>query len=482
MPPKKTKKKPSKKMTETFTLKQAIDQINSLANAPNSRRNWTDALATLVHYVEEPTNPHITDMTKAEMADKYADVNIVPIISDFDNVTDIVQNKIRSSRSGEIIAIDTKKQYFLAVVRLTQKDSPFQLDKELSKKYNEKVKEFDGLSNKARNTNEPKMGLAENPDFTWETAQREYDEYITTKAFTATDKGKKDLRIAVLAGLYLLQRPRRVQDFALLQYYSKPPTEREATNRNIVYKDDDKLMFSLDVFKTRYRVSGQATEKKELLPRYVKEVNPRLASLITDYIKKNNIRDMSKLTTAEKRANKQFFVFHLEDNPDMGYSENTFSKVVSNAFKTVFKKRKGLTVNSMRHLFNTWIAQNISEFNDNKLQEIAIDVGDTPRNLPTNLRYRIANQDVAQLEKTEIEGLIHDNEYAKNVMMADKEDAASVGDVPNSDKLNQDVNEVVSPIRDTDESLESLYAQLGRAVYEMERIKMMINKKLSVNM
>jgi hypothetical protein len=109
----------------------------------------------------------------------------------------------------------------------------------------------------------------------------EYNNFVDTHAFTKTKKGLKDLRVATLIGFYILQRPRRL-DYRLLQYYSKKPSEEEFKDRNILYNDDGKLYVSLDVFKTRYRVSGGSTEKKELLPRYIKELNPKLASLLRD--------------------------------------------------------------------------------------------------------------------------------------------------------------------------------------------------------
>lgn len=486
MPPRK-KKTQAQKMTETFTLEDALNFLNSLANADASKRNWKDSLITLTNYYINGSDTAFQislSMTKAEVGEKYKDENIVPIIKDFDKVSNIIENEIKSKRTNENIAIDTKKQIYLAIVRVTQKGSAFQLDKEIRKKYENKVIEFDKLSNQARNKNEPKKGNLANPFFDWDTAQKEYDAYISSKAFTKTEKGKKDLRTAVLAGLYVLQRPRRVQDYALLQYFSKKPNEKESENRNIIYKEDDKLFFSIDVFKTRWRVSGQSKQKKELLPRYVKEVNSRLASLILDYIKKADIKDMSKLTTTEKRQNKNYYLFHLENTPDAGYSDNTFSKVVANAFKAVFDKRNGLTVNSMRHIFNTWIAENIQLFNDAKLQELAVDLGDSPRQMPTNLRYRIADQDAAELQKTEIEDVIlQTNEYNKN--MRYREEGASVGDIEaNYDNLNQDDNEVQSPApnNNNEKSLDELYRLLGKAVYEVETIKLLINKKLNNSM
>ena len=270
---------PPKKRTTIFTLKEGIDYINTLKNADNSKKNWIDALTTLVHYNEAKETAFNATTTKKEQAEQYADINIAPIINDFDKVVEIVETKILSSRSRTNIALDTQKQYYLAIVRLTQKGSILQLTKEIKGKYNDKLQDVEQLSNKLRNTNEPKRGNKENPDFLWTTAIKEYEDFFTTHSFTNTGKGRKDLRAAAVAGMYVCQRPRRVQDYALLQYYSKKPTDRENEGKNILYADGDKLFLSIDVFKTRWRVSGASTTKKELLPRYVKEVN----SILTPY-------------------------------------------------------------------------------------------------------------------------------------------------------------------------------------------------------
>lgn len=479
MPPKKTKKTTQQK-DMTFTLKEANEYINSLANAPSSKLNWTSALTTLIHYNED-TNPFNTELTKKELAEKYADINIVPLLNDFDKVVEIVETHIKSTRDGQPIKTDTIKQYYLAIVRLIQRGSPLSLSKEISGKYNNKVVEFDALSNKQRNKNEPKKANLEFPDFTWTVAQKEYNDYIDTKPFTNSQKGKKELRIACIVGLYILQRPRRVADYASLQFFGKKPTDKEQEGRNILYIDDGKMYVSIDKFKTRFRVSGASKQVKELLPTYVKEVNSRLADLLKKYIKLFDIKDMSKLTTQERRAKKEYYMFYQEGKTiEDGYDENTFSKVISNAFKAVFNGRKGLTVNTMRHIFNTWISDNITQFTDAQLQEIAVDVGDTPRNLPTNLRYRIANQENKDMEKTEIEGMIHDDDYARNLRMVDVGENASVGNVEQQDTPNDD-NEVISPVNiNNDESLDNLYKALGKAMMEVENIKLMISRKLKM--
>lgn len=466
------------KQNMAFTLKQAIEYINSLANAPASKRNWTDALSTLVYY-NEVENPYPTTLTKAEMAEQYADVNIAPLLINFDKVVEIVETQIKSSRDGKPIATDTIKQYYLAIWRCTQKGSPFQLPKQIKDKYNDKIKEFDKASNDARNLNKPKAGNLENPDFTWTVAQKEYDDFVSSHSFTNSQKGRKDLRIACIVGLYVLQRPRRVADYASLQFFSKKPSEKEADGRNILYIDDGKMYVSIDKFKTRFRVSGASKQAKELLPRYIKEVNAKLADLFKKYIKLFNIKDMSKLTSQERRDKKEHYIFYQEgQSTEDSYDDNTFSKVIANGFKAVFSGRKGITVNTMRHIFNTWISDNITQFTDAQLQEIAVDVGDTMKNLPTNLRYRIANQENVGMDKTQIEEMIHDDDYARNVMIAGAEENASVGNVE-QERMNIDDGEVVSPANvNNDESLDNLYMQLGKAIMEVERIKSIISKKI----
>ncbi len=477
MAPKRTSKR-----DKTFTLEQASKHFNSLPNAVNSIRNWVDALSTLVHY-NEAENPMDTQMTKAEMLEFYKNVNILPIINNIDSVVQIIDERIISSRNNQPIATDTKKQYYLSIVRLTQKKSPCQISKDIRNKYIEKLSEIESLSNAKRNLNKPIRGNLEHPDWTWTKAVEEYNNYIDTHAFTRTKKGMKELRTACLVGFYILQRPRRL-DYRILQYYSKKPSETDATDRNILYIDDGKMYVSLDVYKTRWRVQGQATEKKELLPRYIKEVNPKLASLLKDYIKKWEVKDISKLTPAEKRQKKEYYMFYKETGSyEEAYEDTTFSKYLSSCFKQVFNRSK-LSVNSIRHIFNTHIGENLNQFNDAQLQQIAIDVGDTPKNLPTNLRYRIQHQENAELDKTQIEGNVMENEFIRRMVEQQGEEGASVGH--NEDNVSVgDMEEVQSPspnmlidVSTNTELSMQLYQKLGEAHMQVKALEMLIQTKL----
>ena len=190
---------------------------------------------------------------------------------------------------------------------------------------------------------------------------------------------------------------------------------------------------------------------------------------------------MSKVTPAEKKAKKNFYVFYKETQTSAdAYDEGSFSKVISNCFKQVFK-RNGLSVNTFRHMFNTWIAMNINQFTDAQLQEISIDVGDTAKNLPTHLRYRIADQMNQGIEKTEIEGLILDYDFAREEIIAGMQQEGSTGQ-----PVNPDDDEVQSPAPKTPEPLQGitndtglneLYLRLGKTYIEMKQLELLIMLK-----
>lgn len=475
MPPK-TRNQP---ITD-FSLEDAHKHFDSLGNAANSKLNWKNAITTLVTYSESGQNTFETGRTKNELFDLYKNVNIVPLISDFDEVQDIVEHKLLSSVSKQPIAVDSKKQYYNAVIRLTQKRSKFQLNKETKEQYTQALKDTEADSNRKRNENRPKRALLEYPNFTWGDVETELKNYIDEQNFTNTAKGRKALRNAVIVGLYVIMRPRRALDYSILQYYGRKPTETEATGRNIFYKDGGKYYFSLDKFKTRMRLSGSAKEQKELLPRFIKEVNPYLASLMKDLITKWGIKDMSKLSKEERKKKTEYFIFHLEKgNQEQNYGSG-FSKYVASCSKAVFN-RNNVTPNIYRHLFNTYIADNLNMFNDNQLNDISIEVGDTPRSMASNLRYRHQQQNVAHIEKTQIEGLIRYQKDAADAMNVANEEEGSVGDVANNNENNEaDADEIQSPApaNQPDADIEVLYRKLGTAQIEVRTLELIIMRKL----
>jgi hypothetical protein len=483
----KKRKQNNNETSNTFTLEQAHNYINGLANAANSKLNWVNALTTLINYNQSSKNTYQTDMTKAELFNLYKDVDIVPLIHDYDKVSDIVDKKLLSSVSKQPLALDSIKQTYLAIIRLTQKKSPLQIDKKLREKYMDKLAEIESESNKQRNKNEPKRAVATYPDFAWFDAENEYKEYVTTHSFTNTIKGRKELRIACIVGLYVIMRPRRAEDYNSLQYFSKKPTETEAKDRNILYIEKGKMYFSIDKFKTRWRTQGASKEKKQQLPRYIKEVNSYLASLLKDYLKKWDIKDMSKLTSDEKKKGVNYYIFHLETGSQETKYDGGFSKLVSSCSEKVFNGRKNITPNTYRHLYNTYIADHLNEFNDNQLNEISLDVGDTPKAMASNLRYRHQNQNNKDVEKTQIEGIIRYKKDAIDAMNIANEDIASVGNIEEQhdadNKSVSDVDEIQSPAPanvSTDTEIQTLYTKLGEAVMQVKTIELLIQRKLGM--
>lgn len=485
MPPK-TRKQTTTETSNTFTLEQAHAYFDTLANAANSKGNWKAAMTTLINYNQSQKNTYQTEMTKAELFEKYKDVDIVPLINDYDKVEDIIDNQLLSSVSKQKLALDSIKQNYLAIIRLTQKKSPLQIDKKLREKYMDKLAEIESESNKKRGKNEPKRAVAVYPDFDWFQAESEYKDYITTHSFTNTVKGRKELRIACIVGLYIIQRPRRSEDYMLLQYFGRKPTETEAKDRNILYTEKGKMYLSLDVFKTRYRTQGASKERKQLLPRYITEVNPYLASLLKDYLKKWDIKDMSKLTSDEKKKGVNYYIFHLETGSQETNYGSGFSKVVSSSSEKVFNGRRNITPNTYRHLFNTYIADNLNEFNDNQLNAISLDVGDSPKNMASNLRYRHQNQQNKDIEKTTIEGIIRYKKDAIDAMNLANEDVGSVGDIQeqNETKSVSDVDEIQSPApinnMSADTEIQTLYTKLGEAHMNVKTIELLIQRKLGL--
>lgn len=400
----------------SFTLKKCLEIINDLPNPQSSKDIWKRALSNLAIFAS-PNPSDFEDSTTAEAAEQLADYDLGKLIRDFAQTVDVVENKTKNRKTGEDIAIETQSQMYKALSKLFGKGKgKFEVDSKLKKAYADKVKEFDAKGTDARDLNEPKAGVEEHPDITWNMLETTYNNYIETQPMTNTKTGNHRLRISTLLGFYVLQRPRRVQDYQLLQLYNKLPAQYPE-GKNILIMDKDKATIYLDKFKTRWVVRGTSKEKKVLMPRYEKELNPRLVSLLKDYIKRFEIKD------------KQYVFFPEGGSKNEPYADKSFGTAVKSALQQVMKRKKMGGVNSIRHWFNTYVGEHFNEYNDAKKKEIAIDVGDTPKNLPTNLRYAIANQANKDKSVTEIQGELGDRNRAREQADLEAEEEGSVGEV-----------------------------------------------------
>ena len=291
--------------------------------------------------------------------------------------------------------------------------------------------------------------------------EKEYDEWVSAQPFTNTEKGRRDLKYALVAGLYILHKPRRVADYSTLQVYSKLPNEKDRTYKNILFVEKDKMTFYINVFKTRWRVSGASKQKKELMPEYKKEVPSRLANLFKDYIKKAEIKDMSKRTLEEVRQKQQYYIFAeprkelgdaKKENEEIKKLDNMFSKTATLAFKNIFikengRRREGLSVNTFRHIWQTYRLEHFAEFTINQHKEWQIEAGDLPRNYPSADRYMIRKPENVGKSKTEIVGDLADKEYAKGLMDAGAEEEGSVVGAPQRERAMEQM-EVINEIEE----------------------------------
>lgn len=427
MPPRRRNQPAQPAEQMTFTLNAAKAYLDGTNYAPNSVLNWWNNLTNLFSYTLEDEDMRYLPIK--DLQELYGDEDILPLIKDYDKVEDIVENHVRSRRDGKEVALDTKKQIYYAVFSVLGRGSPIRDDvgKEIRDKYDAKVKDYDRLSNLNRNQNIAQRGNAAHPDLTWDVIKDEFKDFKTTANVSATGSGKKNLKSMVCAGLYVLHTPRRLEDYAYLQMYSKLPNAKEMEGKNILLVERGGMEFHIDRFKTRFKANKDGSKKKELLPRFVKKVDKSLESLLRDYITKFKIKDMTKRTADEKRAGKKYFVFNKEPENEEGYNADSFGGYMSKtAFPTVFKKRKGLSVNSFRHAWATDLAKNFNQYNAAQHKEFAIEQGDTPRELPTNIRYMIQEAENIGLAKSEIKEGLDDNEYARKLAEGEAEGAGSV--------------------------------------------------------
>jgi hypothetical protein len=479
---------------KTFTLEDAYKYFDTLPNAEKSKQIWKSQMTNLVVYAEGDDH---SPLTTKEFYEKHKAVDMTALIADYEKVIDIIENKIRSKTTDQPIALDTRRQYISGIVRLTQKSSPFKVAPTTRSLYISKERQYHGESNDRRDESEPTKGNLLNPDLTWTKMREDYDKWVAAQPFTNTDKGRKDLKTAIVVGLYVIHKPRRVADYASLQVYSKLPDKKDRETKNILHVEKDKMTLYVNVFKTRWTTRGGAKKRMELLGEYVKEVKPQLASLFKDYIKKADIKDMSKRTPAEVREKQQYYIFaeprtQLEDakkeDEAVKKIDNAFSKAAVLAFKAVFlkpdgTKREGVSVNTIRHAWNTWRMSHFKEFSIKQHRDWQVEVGDTPKQYPSADRYMIRNQDNVGLEMSEVVEAIQDKEYAEGLMKGDAEEQGSVmGGSAKEQRAEQ--MEVINEADESDAVVEPVGAltrigEIERQIWKLKKEKEELLRQLA---
>lgn len=475
-------------LSDTYTLKTAIDFIyNKLKNPDSTKKLYKRCLITFTRYAvdEKEELEEDEELNLDELLDIYGEIDLMPFLTDFERTKEVVESEIKNSNTGEDIAIDTKKMYYTAFMALlTNEEGRLSVGKEIEGQIKKRLEYWNVESNKKRSMNLPKDYAVEDPLFTFEVMVDEYNKFLATKSFSNTEQGKKDLRHAVVVGLYMLQRPRRVEDYWKLQFFSKEPTDAEQKDRNILWlkKVDGewKGRFYIDKFKIRRMVRNNKT--KEILPRYIKDIDNRLADLFATYIHHFKINDMSKLSAQEKRNKKEYYLFFPDGrDPSVPYpNAGGYGKVVVAGMRKVFNNRKGLSTNAFRHNHTDWISRNYKTYNDEQIKEIKIDVGDAK--LDTFLSYRFGDVNTLGMKAAEVVEIVKDQDYAKALMEAEAEEEGSVaGDIapPRLDDINQmdtideaDEAELVEVDVGGKENVNDVYAKLGEVEAKIVALKL----------
>lgn len=415
-----------------YTLQDAIDFINSTQFAQGTKDNYVRCLTVIATHIMEDVENYRT-MTTEQLADIHAPVDLYELFKNYDLTKNLIEKEIKT-KDGKDYAVDSLKAYFQAIgILLTPKpiyettpdgtrerikypaNDPkhMLLDTETVKKYNDIIQDYNKMSNEARKENKPKGIAVENPEITYNTIHMALEKFLTEQPFDNTPEGRKNLRAVAIVAFYTFHLPRRLEDAWLLQYYTELPdfekikkdqvVPKELEGKNILYipKEGD-AYFIFDKFKTRTRTVKH--KKKTVLLTYVKKINSRLLDLLKDYVKMFKIKDMANLTAREKRNNLECYVFHKESSINQEkYSKSSgFGEKLQSSSKLIFGNE--MSANDFRHLWSNWLVNHFNEFNDAQQDIFAEDVGDTAKNLPTNLRYRFQNQKNVGKSKTEIVG------------------------------------------------------------------------------
>lgn len=392
---------------KTYSFAKAIEFLNSLPNSQNSLDIWVRCLTMIGAYARDDREELLED-TVAQIQDVIKDDDILELLNDYEKTINIIDEEIKNKITGEDISGETRKQYYVAIETVSMKKG-VPLDKEVRAKYSERREVIEEENTGERDLNKPKRAIAKYPDLTWEQIEKEYDEYVSSHNMT-----KKYLRLMTLAGLYVVQRPRRLE-YRTLKYYEKMP-KKPVAGENFLVLNKNQATLVLDEFKTRWRVKKGSKERKQQLPTYTTNLKPRLASLFREYIKKWEVKNGGYIFYKEKLG---------QDQP---YEEKGMSKYMTSVFKQVFD-RDDMSINTFRHLWNTFVSEHFQEYNDAQIKQLALDVGDTDLNLPSHLRYRITNQANQNKSVTEIARNVIEQGDARRLAEEEGGSEGSVGDI-----------------------------------------------------
>jgi hypothetical protein len=221
---------------------------------------------------------------------------------------------------------NTKRTYLISICSVL---STIPTKKKLYKKYFDLLKEMN-INLKKKESENKINDVQEKNWITWENVKEKYNELLEEvngfKNSKEINENKyKILLKFIILSLYVLTKPRRNQDYALMNIIKKYNANDEA-NKN--YLDLTKKQFIFNVYKTA-KTKGEK----------IKDIPEELFENILIYLKYHPLLKNKKISN---NTNIPFLVYH---------SGETFNKTndITNILNKIFKKKIGTSM--LRHIY-----------------------------------------------------------------------------------------------------------------------------------
>lgn len=383
--------------------------------------------------------------------------NIKLLLNNFQALDKYIQEK-KKQGTTQPIKLKSKQSYYIALKAMA--DHLDFITPEAKAFYTKRQNEYNQLAsqNSGENTAPTRFGKKGLPPWS--------DVADLSKMF---ENGSKYGANHLLVALYTLIPPRR-GDYRTLVYLADTPKfepklpdrkrdtqvkDEKGNPYNFIYPKDGSYEMVLTQYKTNTRYGVYRT----LLPK-------ALGDIIKGYINKQRIGDGTVVfrTTTKPTTSGKF-------NP---VQPSSFPNKVSNAFAVKYTKHK-LTIGNLRHMF---ITSNVKgQMTTNQKEEIA-----------KKMAHSIGMQDRYRQHRT-LEDFDSDDEGDDEVHQptpqeepepsTTTEDTTTTNETENTEDTSEPIIVEQQASQSDEESLESLYARLGKAVMEVDALKVLIRARLS---
>ena len=271
--------------------------------------------------------------------------DIIPMLNDYKGVDDYLSKK--PNRRGGTLSINSLKAYY-TTLKLASEVA--HANKDAIEFYTKKMNEYAGVSNQAVKENTIPEKFADDGMPDWEELKD-----ISTQFTSGSKYGQNHM----LTAIYTLIPPRRLE-YRSLYYLDKKPSkdpmvkppkdkrdkDSDGIPWNYLYPDGNSYSMVLTDYKTnrQYKV-------------YQTKLPVDLGKVITGYVNKQ------KITNGDPFFSKQ---------SGSMYSQNEFSKRLSNAIKVKYDKHP-LTVDDLRHIYINHL--DLNQLSIKEKEEIAMAMG-----------------------------------------------------------------------------------------------------------